>query len=543
MSAAHERITRFREDFPLFAETCLKILDKDAKIIPLVFNTPQKIVHEAVETQKREKGWVRALVLKARKQGVSTYVQARNYHRTTLWPHQHSYILTHEQPATEVIFDIVDRYQRHNAIAPVVGTSNAKELSFSKIQSSYTVATAGTKAGGRGGTPRFFHGSEVAFWPNAKDHFKGSVNAVPDSPGTEIILESTANGTSGEFYGRWHDAIAGRGDYIAIFVPWFASPEYSRVPEEGFELNPEAEEGELSECEYAELFNLSDAQMCWRRSKILGVGGPNAFRQEFPATPDEAFVSADKESYIDPLTVLRARKRKILGADGPLIIGADPAGGNGGGDRFAVAWRRGAKVLKVEYRDKITATEAVSWLRDIIERDKPARMFVDSGGLGSPIITFLKAASPQCAKVVVGVNFGAKSQHRNARPTMAGPKLRKHEMWMRLKQWLSDPDNPAQIPDVDALQTDITGPWRVHDNNNDLVLATKAQMLSKGIKSPDLADAIALTFAESVWVEPAKHAAQDPSRRDQLDTGTKESYGHDFPPFRGTPGSSSSWMS
>jgi hypothetical protein len=46
-------------------------------------------------------------------------------------------------------------------------------------------------------------GSEVAFWPNARDHFAGVVHTVPDLSGTEIILESTANGVGGEFHERW----------------------------------------------------------------------------------------------------------------------------------------------------------------------------------------------------------------------------------------------------------------------------------------------------------------------------------------------------
>jgi len=537
----------------MFAKACLKILDKDSNIVPLEFNAPQKIVHAAIEKQKAEKGWVRALVLKARKQGVSTYVEARNYHRTTLWPNQHAYILCHEADASQTIFDIFDRYQDYSPLAPKVGTSNAKELSFEIIKSSVAVATAGTKAGGRGATPRFFHGSEVAFWPNAKDHFKGSVNAVPDQAGTEIILESTANGTQGEFYDRWQDAIRGNGDYVAIFVPWFASPEYARddVPE-NFELNPEPEEGELSEVEVAQMFGLSDRQMYWRRMKIQAVGGIHAFKQEYPATAEEAFVSADKNSYIDALSVLRARKRTVE-AGGPLIMGVDPAGS--GGDRFSVAFRRGYSVEHVIYRDKLNTGEALAWLKDLIDMHQPARMFVDSGGLGAPIISMLKTAGPLYAKIVVGVNFGAKSQAKNARPAVAGPKNRRAEMWMRSREWLRQ-DDPVSIPDSkgggtfaggtvasgDALQADAMGPWVLNDLNNDLVLSSKEQMKAKGVRSPDLWDSVALTFAESVWVEAEKQQAELPGARNQMDTRPVKSYGYSIPPPYNIAGRPGSWM-
>ena len=65
------------------------------------------------------------------------------------------------------------------------------------------VGTAGTRDVGRSKTLQPFHGSEVAFWPNARTHFAGVLQAVPDLPGSEIILESTANGAGGEFHGRW----------------------------------------------------------------------------------------------------------------------------------------------------------------------------------------------------------------------------------------------------------------------------------------------------------------------------------------------------
>jgi hypothetical protein len=84
----------------------------------------------------------------------------------------------------------------------------------------------------RGGHRPFncFHGSEVAFWPNAKTHFAGVVQAIPDLPGTEIVLESTANGLGGEFHERWQQAESGQGDYEAIFIPWFWDTDIAGSP-------------------------------------------------------------------------------------------------------------------------------------------------------------------------------------------------------------------------------------------------------------------------------------------------------------------------
>jgi hypothetical protein len=263
-------LTRCREDYPFFAEQNLKILNKAGEIIPLKLNAVQRIVHERVEAQLAEKGWVRAMVLKGRRPGVSTYVAGRFYNKSSLRSGRNVYILAHEQGACDTLFGIVDRFQRNNPLAPHVGTSNTKELVFDKRDSSYAVATAGQKAAGRSRLTHLFHGSEVGFWPNAPDHFKASIQTVSLVPGTEVILESTANGPVGEFHRRWQEAEAGIGDYIAIFIPWFLDPDNAREPEANFKLSQEASDGEMSEYEIAETFGLTSQQMAWRRGKILG---------------------------------------------------------------------------------------------------------------------------------------------------------------------------------------------------------------------------------------------------------------------------------
>ncbi|NJL72964.1 MAG: hypothetical protein HC888_16145, partial [Candidatus Competibacteraceae bacterium] len=233
---------------------------------------------------------------------------------------------------------MVDRYQHNNALRPHTGKSNVKVLEFDRLGSQYIVATAGSKGGGRSKTITLFHGSEVAFWQNAKDHFAASVQTVPDLPGTEIILESTANGPSGEFYERWQKAEACQSDYQAIFVPWYWSDEYARPVPPDFVLSTEPDDTGVSEAEYVEMFGLTLEQAAWRRAKIDELGGPVLFRQEYPATAAEAFQTSDDSTFIKPASVLRARKRTDIEAAGPLIMGGDPAGA--GGDRFAVAFRR-----------------------------------------------------------------------------------------------------------------------------------------------------------------------------------------------------------
>ena len=233
--------------------------------------------------------------------------------------------------------------------------------------------------------------------------------------------------------------------------------------------------------------------MLWRRGKIESLG-PALFQQEYPIDFMEAFSAADTDSFIKSASILRAMKRKMATPDAPLIVGVDPAGA--GGDRFAVAWRRGDKCLKIEHRSRLEHDESVAWIVQVIQDDKPARVCIDSGSMGRNIISSIRALDPNFALIVRSVDFGGKSQAKLAMPNKSGPWNRRAEIYGRLREWLTD----ADIPDRDDLMADLSGPktkWRA---NNDWLLESKIEMKARGVKSPDLADALALTFAVQEYI-------------------------------------------
>lgn len=501
-----------RDDLPLYAKKILKIRTKAGNLVPFEFNSAQRYAHQRLEEQRERTGKVRAIFLKGRQQGISTYTAARFYHRCAMYRGTNVYILAHEQSASDNLFAIVERYHQHNPLAPHTGISNAKELRFDKLDSGYIVATAGQKAGGRSRTSTLMHGSEAAFWTNASEHFSSSVQTIPDMDGTEIILESTANGPDGEFYERWNDAMAERSDYQAIFIPWFWQEEYRRPVPDDFTLSEEAEEGELSEVEYAEMFGLDVSQMVWRRMKISELRSSKRFDREYPATPDMAFVSADNDPFISAVSVLRARKRTGIEPYGARIFGVDPAGP--GGDRFAITMRQGYAVPWIKWRNKLGTAEAVAWLRDMIDEHQPDVVFIDAGGIGHSVISALRSESAFYAKLVKGVNFGGTSEHKLAKPKVPGPKNRRAEMWSRMKDWL-DLEEGVSIPDMDIIQADITAPQVKPTLSNDLLLESKDQMRARGVRSPDLADSLALTFATLRAIKPASGKPARPTTQQQ----------------------------
>lgn len=511
-----DTLRHLRADFMFYAPSCLWIKDKGGKTIPFVPNQAQRYAHMRMEEQRAKLGRVRALVLKGRQQGLSTYIGGRFYHKASLNSGVGVFILTHEQTATDNLFMMAQRYHDKSPMKPITGKANAKELVFPKLDSGYAVGTAGAKAVGRSKTIQLFHGSEVAFWPNDTEHFSGVVQAVADEDDTEVILESTANGTGGEFHERWLKAEQGIGDYIAIFVPWFWEDGYTRPVDPGFKLRTLiTDKNELmTEQEYCDTFQLTMEQMCWRRNKIEELGFVK-FMQEYPATSQEAFQSTNHDSFIQAIDVLRARKAE-LEESGPLIVGVDPA--RFGDDLFVIAWRVGRKVRKYEAIKKIETVTAANLLKRIIDNDDPIKMFIDAGGGGAQIYDLLISFGPQYKKVAEIINFGGSPQEPEIilktgekRP---GPMNRRAEMWQRSKFWLQA-EGGADIPDENVLQTDACGPGYTYNTAQRLQLESKEAMRRRKVTSPDHWDAIALTFASPVYDETkaADYEARQRSKR------------------------------
>lgn len=482
---------RLRDDLEFYARNCLLIRTKSGKVEPFEFNRAQRYIHNALEGQKAKTGRVRALILKGRQQGCSTYVGARYYHLTTWSKGVRTFILTHEDQATQNLFDMITRYHDKcpEYVKPSTGAANAKELFFDKLDSGYKVGTAGTKGVGRSSTIQLFHGSEVAFWPNAESHASGILQAVPETDGTEVILESTANGLGNFYHQKWQDAESGIGDFIPIFVPWFWQDEYSREVPDGFVLTAD-------EQAYKEAHKLTLEQVAWMRNKIYELKDANLFKQEYPATAAEAFQMSGHDSYIEPEIVLRARKATV-DAYGPLVIGYDPAWK--GADRHSMAWRQGRKVTKVESRQKLDTMEGAGWAKQVIDTEKPTRMFIDVGGVGAGV--YDRLIEMGYGSVVSAVNFGSspfEPQRKDSNGKQLGGAVnRRAEMWMKSKEWLNDVAG-ADIPDSDGLQADACGPGYKYDSSTRLQLESKDDMRKRGVRSPDEWDAIALTFAEPI---------------------------------------------
>jgi hypothetical protein len=193
---------------------------------------------------------------------------------------------------------------------------------------------------------------------------------------------------------------------------------------------------------------------------------------EFPAQGDDQFISPRVVD--DAFT--RERHNDL---SAPIVIGVDPA--RGGTDSTVIAVRQGRDIIAVKRFHGDDTMTVVGHVIDAIEEYKPVLTVIDEGGLGYGILDRL---TEQRYKVR-GVNFGWKAKNS----IMWGNK--RAELWGDMREWLKS----ASIKTDRMLKNDLTGPKTKPDSSGKIFLESKKDMKSRGMASPDAADAIAVTFA------------------------------------------------
>ncbi len=274
-----------------FMETFLKIRSVTDEEIPFTLNPLQRKLAEIRRKTRAAGKKPRFIVLKARKGGITTYVQGLCVWRVCTRENAQAVTLGPEDEGTEKIFEVADRF--YGSMDPRVRPArltehNKRTLDFPGLRSSYYVGTAGKKAFARGSTITIYHGTEVAFWPGkmaAQDNLLAGLDVAAEYG--EGWLESTANGYGNLFHALWEDAKAGSGPWVPIFLPWWFDTKY-RIPltrDQGAELlnGLSDEEKELSR-----LHRLTLEQVAWRRAKQKER--KRLFVQEYPEDDVTCFI-------------------------------------------------------------------------------------------------------------------------------------------------------------------------------------------------------------------------------------------------------------
>lgn len=487
---SEDKLIRILKSFPLFAKNFLIIHDKSGAQRNFELNRAQLYVHTRLEAQLAATKKVRALVLKGRQQGVSTLIQGRFFHKIVTKRGKKAFILTHLSDATRAIFEMTKRYSENldKDLFPQPDKKNDNTLMYNIMGSGYRVGTAGSAEIGRSMTNQYLHLSEYAFYKDAARISLGLLQTVAEMDGTEIIKESTANGQSNDFYADWQAAKNGSSRYQAIFVPWYWQDEYC-IDDVSFVPNDE-------EREWLEKFSengLKLGHLNWRRIKLQDFKGDyeqkcRKFRQEYPFTDDEAFLSSITDTFIHVDHVKKARKT-VVESQANLVIGVDPA--RKGDDRTAIIRRKGRRAYTLETHYNIDTMQLAGIIKRIIEKELPKRVCIDCIGIGAGVVDRLHELGYH--DIVIGVNVATRAEepaiYKNCRA----------ECWDRMRAWFIQ-DMPVEIPDSDELQTDLCGLGYKYDSSDRLQIESKDDAKKRGLLSPDTSDALMLTFYGGEYV-------------------------------------------
>lgn len=289
---------RIRSDFFFFAENFLVIQDKRGLIVPFKAYKAQRKLISLAERMVGEGRPVRIIILKSRQLGFSTLIQMYFLWRTLMVEGSKCLTMAHKRDTSEELFGKIEFSYRNlpEALKTELDQFRSRavtgrELSFGSVdgirmESSIRVDTAAGKDSGRGYTFRRGHFSEAAFWPNLTEALTALLATFPDDPDTELFIETTANGMGDPFQLMWDKNYNDPdSEWECLFVGWNEDETIEFVdPPKHFRLTNE-------ENRYMTKHKLERKHMWWRRKKISQFNGDvSLFQQEYPLTPDEAFI-------------------------------------------------------------------------------------------------------------------------------------------------------------------------------------------------------------------------------------------------------------
>lgn len=308
MNAAQQLLDAFH-DHPTFCRESLSIRNKQGRIVPFALQPAQIKLHQAIKRQREARQPVRIVYLKPRRVMISAGTAAEFFHEIPFKPGQSGLVVAHSLRAAKEIWN----YHRdfHRLYKPFRGLIELPKATRKpgmrgaieyEAGSRIEIETARNLDAGRAFSIRYLHLSEYAYYPNARKIGGGLINSVPEDVDTMIVKESTANGVGNPFHQDCLSAMDGTSgtEWLFVFFAWFEHPEYARVfatPEDRakFQNTLTQAEGDL-----ARRHGLSLEQVAWRRWAIKDKceGSIEMFHQEYPSTPEEAFLYSGRPRFV-----------------------------------------------------------------------------------------------------------------------------------------------------------------------------------------------------------------------------------------------------
>ncbi len=201
---------------------------------------------------------------------------------------------------------------------------------------------------------------------------------------------------------------------------------------------------------------------------------------EFPRADDDAVI---------PMELVRAAINRdvSLTASEPIIWGLDVA--RYGGDSSALCVRQGNTVFEIKTFGSMDLMQLCGIIKNRYDEttalDRPSEILVDVIGLGAGVVDRLSEQNLPARGINVAEAPATSKNYLNLRA----------ELWFKVKEWLAGRD--CCLPDDDELVAELASPVYKYTSSGKIKIESKEEMKKRGIKSPDKADALALTIASS----------------------------------------------
>lgn len=283
----------------LLIEACMCVVDKNKKTVPFFLNDVQQAFISELETKGTERPF---FILKGRQQGFTTLITAIQLSYAITRNNFEGFTIANKSENTETIFTqkakvvydrLPEQLKRHTKY------SNKREFLFDDLNSYWGISTA-TDDIGRSHTFSFVHFSEVAFYGCSLSDLQSAINPTI-VPGAVMIYETTANG--------FNDAKAlwDSGSCVNLFYEWWRSTEYRSTRLEALETDDPWLQDRLK---WLKERGLDDEQLAWYAKTYNEYLDKNMIRQEYPCTPEEAFLFSG-DSVFDAEKVTEAMSRAL----------------------------------------------------------------------------------------------------------------------------------------------------------------------------------------------------------------------------------------
>jgi hypothetical protein len=281
---------RIKTDFMFWALMFVKIQTRRGQLVPLKLNRMQRTLELS-----RRSPWVAHL--KGRQMGATTYHAFRALWRVLTRPDWHALIIAHEEKlprrllrALKLSYELMPDW-----IKPQLGQCSGYEMTFPKIRSSMSIATAGVQMKLSGAQLGQNFQSVVMTEcadPRFQDDIYNALVPVVPYPEGELSLDSTPKGKRGFFFRTFNQALGGASRFEAHFSPWFLDDE------EYQSASPLV--GDLTQEEQSLIDGLGVTlpQISWRREMIETVG-PDSFRELYPENTRDCWLHSGTPAF-DP---------------------------------------------------------------------------------------------------------------------------------------------------------------------------------------------------------------------------------------------------